>query len=465
MARRLAAGVAAYAGLSAWYRFRPNPPGINGWDASYPVPAEQVRLWHDDTWYEQGRRHSHRQIAARIRALVREAREFVLMDVFLFNLHHTERGKFIPITRLMAETLAAQPCPRYFITDPLNTSYGTARCDPLEWLRAAGVRICLTDLRRLRDNNLLYAPLWRLGLQWFGTAGRGWIPNPLEEGRTTTLRAVLAAANTRGNHRKVIVADDGAGEYRTLVSSANLEDASCYFLNAALEVRSRPVAYHFFEAERALAAMSGCTIPAHIPGPGPEPAGDALVTPLLGAQILRAMLADIASASRGERLYLFTLFLAERRVMRAVRAAAARGVRVCVILDMNKYSFGEPKNGVPNQLTGAELLHGGGVRVRWANTAREEFHTKFMLLRRRRESIIHAGSANCTRRSLSDTNPEANMRVRVGNDTRVARQAWDYVRCLEEPPRSLDFAAGNGLDSATRRWLARFQEATGTATW
>ena len=195
-----------------------------------------------------------------------------------------------------------------------------------------------------------------------GTGGGGLLPSPLREDRRTTLRAMLHAATLKANHRKVLVADAGDDNgYVTLVTSSNFENASSFFSNVAVTIRSTGVARHFLEAEKAVARMSGCEVPFSIPDEPSSDGGEALVTPLMGSQIKRAILRDLRAAGPGDRLYVFTFFLAERDVIRALVEADRRGARITLVLDPNRVSFGEEKHGLPNQSVASELA---GLRQR-----------------------------------------------------------------------------------------------------
>ena len=459
------AAAAAYAALSTYFRFRPQPEGINGERRTYRVPAEGISFYHDTTWYEHGQRHTTRQITEEVVATIRKARRFVLMDVFLFNLHHASKEAFIPTTRQIAEAFQEKDHPCFFITDPLNTSYGTAYCEPLDWLREGNVEICLTDLDEIRDNNLLYAPFWHLLPQWFGTEGAGWFKNPLRKETTTTLRAVLTALTLRSNHRKVLIADED-DTYVALVTSSNFEDASCYFANTALKIKSQAVARHFLEAEKAVAQMSGCQIPLCLPEEDSAEASAsrmAEVTPLMGSQIKEAILEDLHAATAGDELFVIMLFLSDRDIIDGLIRACLRGVSITLILDRNNVSFGSKKHGFPNHLVAAELAEKSDIHLRWANTQQEETHTKFILLRKEEECILHTGSANLTRRSLSNTNLEANVRVTASPEARVCQTALQHVRWLRREPASLP--AGGGDASRLKYWWYRFQEAAGIATF
>ena len=458
-ALRWALPLAAGVGLSAYYRFRPQPPGVDGVPASFRVPADSLTFMHNTSWYEDGERFSQRCIHEEMANMIRRSRRLVVMDVFLFNLHHAEGKNFEPLTRQIADAFGGKQHPCYFITDPLNTFYGTSECPPLGWLRERGVTVCVTNLRRLRDNNLVYSPIWRSTLQWFGTQGRGSIQNPLEPGHKTTIRALLEAINLKGNHRKVLIADDG-DDWVTLVGSANLEDSGSHYCDVALKIRSQAVARHFLAAEKAVAAMSGVEIKEDIPPA--ESDGDVLLTPLMGARIKAAALEDIRRTRTGDELWVFMLFLAERDIVEALVEAANRGVRVTVTLDVNRISFGSKKGGFPNQFVAVELQRRANIEIRWGNLHLEEFHSKLTVIRKPDRCIFHVGSANFTRRGLSSTVLEANVRVEAPLDVAVTRQVFEYVDWVNQEPRTL---AAPGSENRLRYWWYRMTEATGLATF
>lgn len=456
--------LAAYAGLAAYFRFRPLPAGIDGGAGSYRVPAECIGFFHDTTWYEDGVRQVVRQITDEVARVVRDSRRFAVMDVFLFNLQHSDRADdYVPTTRQIVDAFAARDRPGWLITDPINTSYGSWVSPPLRWMADAGVTICLTDIRRLRDNNLLYAPIWRIFLRWI----RGpWLPrfkNPLEPNATATVSAVLEALNIRANHRKLVIADDGEGGYVTHITSRNFEDASSYFGNTALTIRSAAVARHFLEAEKAVARMSGVDIPVQIPPQHED--GDTEVTPLMGTRIGAAIIRDIDSARPGDRLTVLAQFLSHRGIIEALVRASNRGVAGTVVMDQNKVNFGNPKFGFPNQITGPELAARTRFELRWANIQREEYHNQFMLLEQDGCCVFHIGSANYNRRSLSNTVLEANVRIDAPAEAAVSRQVVGYARWMASMPRSLPYHAGRRQPSMLKYLVYRFLEATGTGTF
>jgi hypothetical protein len=456
--------LAVVAGVGAYYRYRPLPPGINAMPRSYRLPAESIRFFHNTAWYEQERRHFVREIVPEVIRIIRGARKLVVMDVFLFSLHHADRSDdYLPTTRQVVEAFREHDRPAWFITDPINTTYGSWISPPLRWLEEAGVTVCVTDLRKLRDNNMLYSPLWRLALQWFGTSGPPRINNPLEPDATTTPWALLEGINARGNHRKLLIADDG-DDYVTHVTSSNLEDAGSYFSDTGVTIYSSAVASHYLEAERAVARMSGVEIPARIPAR--EGSGDTVVTPLMGEHIKQAIVRELDAASPRDRLYLFAQFLSERGTIEALVRASRRGVRGTLVLDQSKIDFGAPKSGFPNQVTAPELARRTAFELRWANTRHQEYHNQFLLFEKPGRCVFFAGSANYNRRSLlGDSVLEANARIDAPHDADISRQVLDYAHWMTEAPRSLPYEQGPRQDSLPKYALYRLLDATGSGTF
>ncbi|MEO8084855.1 MAG: hypothetical protein ABI780_13610, partial [Ardenticatenales bacterium] len=200
-------------------------------------------------------------------ALIDGAKQGVLVDMFLYNRWQgaiPERTRAVTeqlTEHLVAKKRAAPDVDVVLITDPINTVYGSVPSPDLDALRAAGALVIVTDLARLPDSNPLWSGPWRAFVQPFGRRGRGWLPNPFAPaGPDVTARAWLELLNFKANHRKVVVADTPDGP-AAIVTSANPHDGSSAHGNVALRVRGAVVG-SIVASERAVAAMSGTTLPA-----------------------------------------------------------------------------------------------------------------------------------------------------------------------------------------------------------
>jgi phosphatidylserine/phosphatidylglycerophosphate/cardiolipin synthase-like enzyme len=194
------------------------------------------------------------------------------------------------------------------------------------------------------------------------------------------------------------------------------------------------------------------------------------VAVLTEGAIRTALLERLEGTSAGDAIDIAQFYLSERSVARSLLAAAARGVRVRVLLDPNRDAFGFEKSGIPNRPLGNHLLResDGAIRLRWYRTHGEQFHAKFAGVRSGGRAWFTVGSANLTRRNIGDLNLEANLMVDAPLDSAVTRQAWDWFEALWNNAggmRYTDDASAWQEDSALRYWKYRVMEASGLSTF
>lgn len=446
---------------SFYFRFRDIPFWVNGKaNDTFRVPVSRIQFIYSLSWKQNGKVKVEPRIYDCIFKMIKGAKTFILLDIFLFNLHHIRNRNFPPVTEWIADTLSQKKIPRLFITDPVNDFYGTVPCKPLQWLKKGGTKICITNVDYLRDNNLIFSGFWRLFLSPWGTKGKGWIPFPLMPEYKTNLRAILKAVNGRGNHRKVIITQLNH-HYATLISSSNFYNAGCYFANTGFLIKDNNIASIFLEAEKEIARMSEISFKHHIPPAEEE--GEALVTPLMGERTKSSLIEDIHHTSDGDRIDIAMLFLSDFDVIDALVSAAQKGVKIRAILDKNEVSFGNEKRGFPNRFS-AWRIHQRcpAIEIRWANSF-EEFHSKLVYFTKKGKSIAWCGSANICRKSLSDTNLEANVRIEMPLNSPLAADIKQYFERISKEPYSLPYE--EYTPSFFYYLVFLFEEKTGMSTF
>lgn len=494
-------------------RIKALPDGLSREGSMHAVPEDDVAFLCDVTTVRDGRRRVEQTIFDHALAVIGAAETFLLVDCFLFNsCLGREQQAFRPLcTELTAALLARKrACPDIclvVVTDPVNEVYGGCPAPHLDVLRAAGIRVAITGLSRLRDPNPFYSAAWRLLAEPWGAAppSGGWLPHPFQCGGTQRvgLRAWLALLNFKANHRKVIVADapaaDGRRQMLTLMMTANPHDGSSAHGNVALLVRGGGLWKDAMASEQAVLDL--CATPPPItakrrtgrfaPGGGDPtlleqsercgiatPWRDSFEPPapscvqvgvLTEGAILRRMLATIAAAPCGGWIDLAMFYLAERRVIAALLKAANRGVVIRVLLDPNRDAFGYRKRGIPNRPVAAELLARGQGRiaVRGYDTHGEQFHSKLVLAGWNESATLFLGSANLTRRNLGDFNLESDLIVQGASHVAPLLAARRYFERLWSNTDGAFSVDGAALADASRlaRWKYRFQECTGLGTF
>lgn len=475
--------LAIWAAVATWNVTKPMPAGTNVSTAPVAVDAANVQFLVDLTYNDpQGKLLQEQQIFDEVFRMVDSAESFIIADFFLFNdfmggadaPHRALSHEFA--TKLIERRSAKPGLQVLLITDPINDVYGSTSAALLTRLRSAGINVVMTDLTKLRDPNPAYSALWRaFGRWWGGSVGKGSLPNPFDtEPSHIDLSSWLALLNFKANHRKLIVTDQQDGQLYALVTSANPHDASSAHSNVALRF-SGEAAQKIVESELGIARFSGW--PGHIlasaaPAQTAEPASAVQLSFLTEEAIRKHLLEAIGATRNGDAVRIATFYLADRKIIAALIAAARRNVSVQLVLDPNRDAFGRQKDGVPNRPVASELVRQSGerIQVRWYRTHGEQFHTKLAIITTGDRVVASLGSANLTRRNIGNYNLEANVAAEMSRASPLASQMLAYFERLwtNQGPPGTEYTADFGVYRDTdnsRYWRYRLMEATGLSTF
>ena len=484
--------VVLWVGTAVWETQKPLPPGthVQGqWQVSSPADVSFIAdITAADAY---GRAVMSQSIFDQVLEVVRNAQRFLVVDYFLFNAHRGKAGGPAPSRALSSElrdALIEQKKQRpelriLFITDPINDVYGGDPSKDLQQMRDAGIDVVVTDLDALRDSNALYSSIWRLAISWWSDgAGKGWLPNPLDEdSRDVTFGTWARLVNFKANHRKVIIGDDGGPGLVGIVASANPHDASSSHSNVAVRIAG-PALAPLLASELDVARFSGwsgviAVEPSRLTPPTYDStqleAGQIVRTEVLTEGAIRdAAVERIESAVRGESIDIAMFYISDRRIVDALVDAADRGVTVRLILDPNKDAFGHQKNGIPNRPVASELVaaSNGAIHVRWYRTHGEQFHTKLMMVYGKDRMWFCLGSANLTRRNIADYNLEANVAIETARASPLGAQLQEYFDTLwaNRAGLGIEYTADFGVyadPTQANYWLYRLMESTGLSTF
>jgi PLD-like domain len=367
-----------------------------------------------------------------------------------------------PLARELADALLLRKRQRpnlkvMLVTDPRNEVYGGTPLRTLSALERTGIVVVRTRLERLRDPNPLYSSLWRLCV--------GWWSDPFDEtpGKAT-LRSSLRRLNLKSDRRQLLVADDGAGGWTSIVMSAASTGAAS--TNAAapaggaasvglgLEIRGH-LAAAIVASELQIAAWS--TDDDRLPAVPPV---DSRGVGTIDARFLtegaiRAALRDVIGiAGSGDSIKIAVQAFGDRQMVDAVMRAAARGARVQLLLDP-----GSPET----QAAAGELLREepGAIEVRWrARGSRAE--AGYAVIQHRSDVWFDVGSANFTRRGLGDLDLAADIELHMPARAGPARAVTDLF--AKHWSNAAAYAA-HADDSKETYWRYRVAEATGLSVF
>ncbi|MBM7619291.1 HKD family nuclease [Bacillus tianshenii] len=420
-------------GTSIYHSYKPLPENVSFEGKEHYV--DDVEFLYDLTYKRNDEVVTEHEIFDRIFEVIEEAEEFVVIDMFLFNGYNDGERDFPPLSENLLKALLDKKkknpqMEMVFITDEINTTYGSHEAEELKMLDESGIKVVKTNLDVLRDSNPLYSGVWRVFFQWFGQGGTGWIKNPMSKNAPeTTVRSYLKLLNVKANHRKVVITDKTA-----IISSANPHDASGYHSNTAFEV-SGPIIGDLLKTEQAVLDFSDeGELPAYDNKADLEETDNKniAVQLLTEGKILKHLVEEIKQTEKGEDIWVGMFYLAERKVVDELIAASQRGVTIKMVLDPNEHAFGQQKIGMPNRPVAAEMVEEGKgkIEIKWFNTGGEQYHPKMIYFKRPEESTIIGGSANFTRRNLFDLNLETDIKIMAPNNEDIIKEMDSYFQRL-----------------------------------
>lgn len=451
-----------YIAVILWHTYKPLPDGVSFegdihktntvefiTDLTYAQDQEGTGMVHENHIFEQ------------VNATIDEAKEFVVIDFFLFDGYYDEKVDFPKIADTLSTALANKKkenptMPIVFITDPLNHGYGSYENEWFKKMRDAGVEIVYTDLDSLRDSTPIYSGIYRIFFQWFDIGGKGWIANAMaSDAPKMTIASYMTLLNVKANHRKAVITEKEA-----IITSSNPHDASGFHGNIALKVTG-PILNDILKAEEAVSLFSGG--PKLTRTKTEEENGQYEVQYLTEKKILDKLLADLAQTKKGDKIWLGMFFIAKRDIVNALVDATNRGVEVNLILDPNENSFGQEKSGLPNRPVVQEMVEDtkGKMKIRWYNTVIGQYHTKAIWIQSDEHTIISSGSANYTERTLDNYNLENNLRVIAPNNSELVSEMETYFERLwnnEDAMYTLDVEEYQDNFTWWQRWIYSIQK-------
>ncbi|MER1987295.1 MAG: phospholipase D-like domain-containing protein [Solibacillus sp.] len=426
--------------------------------------TNDVQFLYDLTYEKNSERVMEQQLKREALSIIEEAEDFLVVDLFLYNDDYDRAKGDYPaaaadFTNALLEKRAVSPdMPMTVITDAVNELYGAVGNRFFEQLRAQQIDVIITNTKPLRDSNPLYSSVWRTYLQWWPVSDNGFLPNAFNpDGGKGSFGAYFDLLNFKANHRKIVM-----NESRALITSANLtHDGSSFHSNIGFTV-SGPILADVYKSEQAVAALSHMVLKDYeFPT---EQSGELAVKLVTEGKIQDEVLRVIRAA---ESIQIGVFYMADRKLIAALKEAAARGVNIQLLLDPNKDAFGLEKNGIPNRQIAAELMREPNVDVRFYATNGEQFHSKFLYAEAGDTATLIGGSANFTRRNVQDYNLESNLTIMMPKDAAFAKEFQAYYARIwhnEDGEYTVDFAQYED-QSIWKKLVYRFQEWTGLSTF
>lgn len=448
---------------------KPLPKGVSV--QSNFVKTDDVKLLFDVTYEDtKGDVQHEQEIVKEMYKLIDEARDFVVIDMFLFNDDYNhDTLEFPTLSQDFANHLIkkkeSSDIPITVLTDPINSFYGTYDTPIYKKLRESGIDVIETNLSKLRDSNFLYAGYYKTYLRWIQPGGLKILPNalrPMDE--KIGVGSYTRLLNFKANHRKTLMSEKEA-----IIASLNPHDGSSLHSNIAVKFNgetlhallgSEIAALNFSEYDTSNLERYEIE--------DTDNRGQYEISLVTEGKIREAIIDTIDKADSEDTLKIGVFYLSDRGVIKAIKDALDRDVTIQMILDVNQDAFGNEKNGVPNKPVASELMkHDKHPEIRWYKSHGEQYHAKFILLEEDHTSTLILGSSNFTRRNLKDLNLETDLIIKAQTDSALVGSMNVYFERLwnnEEGTYTLNYE-DEAEDSILKTIMYRVQEALGLSTF
>ena len=200
--------------------------------------SDNVEFHYDLTYLDKdGNIRYDRQIWDATYKIVDEAKDYLIVEMFLFNDIYNKDKEHFPAfakeytRRLIKKKMENPNLKVYVLSDENNNLYGAFEHPFITEMKNAGIDVIIVDIFKLKGTFPWYSPIWRTLIEPHGNPqGKGWIGNfygPMWP--KLTLRNLLRALNVKADHRKIFL-----NEENVVVSSANIHDPSYFHENVAI---------------------------------------------------------------------------------------------------------------------------------------------------------------------------------------------------------------------------------------
>jgi hypothetical protein len=389
----------AWGWCAIWNSIKPLPPGTRVASLPARLAESQIEFLVDDA--------PAAALLGRETAIIGRAEQTIVIEQS-------------PLSQALAAALLVRKRQRpnlkvMLVTDPRNEAYGGTPAPTSSALERAGIVIVRPRLERLRDPDPVYSSLWRLGV--------GWWSNPFDEvPGEVTLRSALRRLNRKSDQRQLMVADDGAGGWTSIVGSGvGVELRGCLagpIISSELQIADWSTDEDRLPTAPPVDGRGVGTIDARL---------------LTEGAIQSALRDAVAAARSGDSIEFAVRKIGDRQLVDALSNAAARGARVRLLLDP------------------------GNIEVRW-RTGDPGTAAGYTVIRHAGDVWVNVGSSDFTRSGLGDLDLAAAVELRM-----PARSAAAHAATLlfaGHWSQAAEYAA-YADESGETYWRYRIAEATG----
>jgi cardiolipin synthase len=187
-----------------WGLTKPLPDGVSFQGQLHNISNDSISFLGDITYQQNNKSYVNQTLFETIFRQISEAKEFIVVDMFLFTNEYYNNSDLIPLANLLTQQLV-------LATDHFNTLYGSQKPDHIMVLENASIPLIYTNVNKLRNSNPLYSSIWDVLLRVFGIPNydANMVSNIItSEPKHMGVRSFFKLLNFKANHRKVLLTED-----------------------------------------------------------------------------------------------------------------------------------------------------------------------------------------------------------------------------------------------------------------
>jgi cardiolipin synthase A/B len=415
--------------------------GVNYASEILNIRDEKISFWYNLSFLDKnGQPVYNLQIFDNLLEMIKQSKEYILLDIFLFNEKtktSTKRNIFKEIIEALSQQKQKYPNLEIkIITDHINYLHAKKTYQIYKELEKSGVEIIFTNVDKIRDNSYLYSIFYRAIP--FKKMLR-FIPffNPIGENKfnLTNLYKVLHFLQFKANHRKVFICDESV-----CVTSMNLDQSSSDYCNVAVMVKDINFRNLVLENEFNIAKFSGKKL---------EPPKSFLETKIIKTKktnsdleiqliteytVKTKIFKLLKNCQKGDRVFIGALLFSDHQIMDIILKTTDRGVLFWIFLDPNNGIFhNQNLFHLPNSYTADLFKNNSNIKVGFYKSFNDiQFHSKIFHIQKNKYTQTIIGSSNLNRLSLENFNLETSLYIKSDKNSNFSKEIKNYINLIWE---------------------------------
>ena len=138
--------------------------------------VSSLQFLYDLTYQKEGKRENQQSILSAELDMIKKAKDFIVLDLFLYNdVYDKTQYQYPNTTQRITEALIAKKEENpdidiIFITDPINGFYGSYIEKNMQLMKEYNIIVIETNLDALKDSNPIYSGYYRFFVKPFGNS-------------------------------------------------------------------------------------------------------------------------------------------------------------------------------------------------------------------------------------------------------------------------------------------------------